>query len=215
MNQIVLPYDDFNLPYDKDFYNDYGVFIRPINYPLSTRKIESLLEIAKMQKFFQCNPVQFIDIMFNIELLDLQSLMVQKTWICPNSLLVCSRGLGKTTVIDLSVMSKGMLFNNYWAYIASGTGSQAENTFNTLEKLANDNIDTFQGSTGKVFKNEVVIKNASGDGFSHNPSGFNYSLYNGATTITLNSNIDGNRGKSKRKIRKHIKPRRLEISGKK
>lgn len=195
MNQIVLPYDDFNLPYDKDFYNDYGVFIRPINYPLSTRKIESLLEIAKMQKFFQCNPVQFIDVMFNIELLDLQSLMVQKTWICPNSLLVCSRGLGKTTVIDLSVMSKGMLFNNYWAYIASGTGSQAENTFNTLEKLANDNIDTFQGSTGKVFKNEVVIKNASGDGFSHNPSGFNYSLYNGATTITLNSNIDGNRGK--------------------
>lgn len=194
MNQIVLPYDDFNLPYDKDFYNDYGVFIRPINYPLSTRKIESLLEIAKMQKFFQCNPVQFIDVMFNIELLDLQSLMVQKTWICPNSLLVCSRGLGKTTVIDLSVMSKGMLFNNYWAYIASGTGSQAENTFNTLEKLANDNIDTFQGSTGKVFKNEVVIKNASGDGFSHNPSGFNYSLYNGATTITLNSNIDGNRG---------------------
>ena len=195
MNQIILPYNDLNLPYDKDFYNDYGVFIRPINYPLSTRKIESLLEIAKMQKFFQCNPVQFIDVMFNIELLDLQSLMVQKTWICPNSLLVCSRGLGKTTVIDLSVMSKGMLFNNYWAYIASGTGSQAENTFNTLEKLANDNIDTFQGSTGKVFKNEVVIKNASGDGFSHNPSGFNYSLYNGATTITLNSNIDGNRGK--------------------
>lgn len=194
MNQIVLPYDNFNLPYDKDFYSDYGVFIRPIDYPLSTRKIESLLEIAKMQKFFQCNPVQFIDVMFNIELLDLQSLMVQKTWICPNSLLVCSRGLGKTTVIDLSVMSKGMLFNNYWAYIASGTGSQAENTFNTLEKLANDNIDTFQGSTGKVFKNEVVIKNASGDGFSHNPSGFNYSLYNGATTVTLNSNIDGNRG---------------------
>lgn len=522
MNQIILPYADEPLAYDKDFYKDYGIFVKPIDYPLSSRKIESLLEIAEMQKFFQCNPVKFIDIMFNIELFDMQALMIQKTWICPNSLLVCSRGLGKalaldtriptpvgdktiadiqvgdyvfdangfpskvinvspiyhnrdcyeiefsdgekitsdadhlwhiyadseikvqtskwtfehfneykkitvptanpislpeqilpihpyilglwlggglksgeinisseyfneikakierceyrissikdnskskivkiqsqynefldeslrklkfkgkriprkylcssilqrlellqgimdssgtvsdefcsfvestnqkrflvnfeellvslgiqfnsyskeigkndnifsvkqfcftssqdfpcfkikqkrkklpdkvcakskekqiisinkvasvptkclvvdnpdhlflcgnrntvthnSTIIDLSIMSKGMLFNNYWCYIASGSGSQAENTFNTLEKLANDNIDTFSGSTGKVFKNEIEIKNAVGDGFSHSSNGFNYSLYNGAMTQTLNSNIDAKRG---------------------
>jgi len=79
-------------------------------------------------------------------------------------------------------MSKDMLFNNYWTYIASGTGSQAEQTFTTLERLANDNIDSFMGSTCKVFKNEIEIKNASGDGFSHSSNGFNYSVYNGAYT---------------------------------
>lgn len=338
MSQILIPYCDVPLEYDKDFYHDYGIFVKPIDYPLSSRKIESLLEIAEMQKFFQCNPVKFIDIMFNIELLDMQALAVQKTWICPNSLLVCTRGFGKalaldtriptingsrkisdikvgdyvydeerrltrvtntseifvghrcfrivfedgevitadedhlwricsdndiyfdqntrwiheniskcnlyvptaknsgwssykkkilyvnetdsvptkclmvdspnhlflcgnrdtvthnSTVIDLELMSKGMLFNNYWCYIASGSGSQAENTFNTLEKLANDNIDTFAGSTGRVFKNEVEIKNAAGDGFSHSSNGFNYSLYNGSMTATLNSNIDAKRG---------------------
>lgn len=195
MSQIILPYnDDFNLDYDEDFYNDYGIFVKPIIYPMSTRKIESLLEIAKMQKYFQCNPVRFIDLMFNIELLDSQALAVQKTWICPNSLLVCTRGWGKSTVIDLSIMSKGMCFNNNWTYIASGSGSQAEQTFTTLERLANDNIDTFTGSTGKVFKNEIEIKNAAGDGFSHSSNGFNYSLYNGAMTQTLNSNIDAKRG---------------------
>ncbi len=195
MSQIILPYnDDFSLDYDKDFYNDYGIFVKPIIYPMSTRKIESLLEIAKMQKYFQCNPVRFIDLMFNIELLDSQALAVQKTWICPNSLLVCTRGWGKSTVIDLSIMSKGMCFNNNWTYIASGSGSQAEQTFTTLERLANDNIDTFTGSTGKVFKNEIEIKNAVGDGFSHSSNGFNYSLYNGAMTQTLNSNIDAKRG---------------------
>lgn len=195
MSQIILPYNNADtILYDKDFYKDYGIFVKPIDYPLSTRKIESLLEIAKMQKFFQCNPVKFIDVMFNIELLDMQALAVQKTWICPNSLLTCTRGYGKSTVIDLSLMSKGMLFNNYWAYIASGSGSQAENTFNTLERLANDNIDTFQGSTGKIFKDEVEIKNAAGDGFSHSSNGFNYSLYNGAMTRTLNSNVDAKRG---------------------
>ena len=91
-------------------------------------------------------------------------------------------------------MAKDSLFCNIWSYIASGTGDQAQQTFTTLEKLANDNIDTFQGSTGKLFKDEVVIKAASGDGFSHNPSGFEYQLYNGSSCKTLNSNVDSRRG---------------------
>lgn len=190
MSQLILPNDI----YDKDFYQDYGIFVKPIDYPLSTRKIESLLAISEMQKYFQCNPVRFIDIMFNIELLDAQSLMVMRSWNCPNVLNVCTRGFGKSTVIDLELMSKDMLFCNYWAYIASGSGSQAEQTFTTLEKLANDNIDTFAGSTGKIFKDEVKIKNAAGDGFSHSSNGFNYELYNGSQTVTLNSNIDRKRG---------------------
>lgn len=190
---LMMPID-MDLPYDKDFYKDYGIYIKPINYPLSQRKVESLLEIAKMQKYFQCNPVQWIDVMYNIELIDSQALVVQRSWNCPHVLVVATRGWGKSTVIDLSTMAKDSLFCNYWAYIASGTGSQAENTFVTLEKLANDNIDTFEGSTGKLFKDEVVIKAASGDGFSHNPGGFNYQLYNGSQTTTLNSNIDSKRG---------------------
>ena len=43
MNQILLPYNDNQLDYDKDFYKDYGIFVKPINYPLSSRKIEALL----------------------------------------------------------------------------------------------------------------------------------------------------------------------------
>ena len=193
-NQIIVPQYQTDLLYDKDFFQDYGIFVKPIIYPMSTKKIESLIEIARMQKFLQCNPVFAIDLFFNIELLDMQSLAVERTWICPNSLLVCTRGWGKSTTIDLELMAKGMLFTNYWSYIASGSGSQAENTFNTLEKLANDNIDTFAGSTGKIFKDEVIIKNAAGDGFSHSSNGFNYSLYNGSMTQTLNSNIDAKRG---------------------
>lgn len=194
MSQILLPYNNYQSDYDVDFYKDYGIFVKPITYPMSSRKIESLLEISKMQKYFQCNPIKFIDVMFNIEPLDSQALIIQKTWICPNSLIVATRGLGKSTIIDLSIMSKGMLFTNNWTYIASGSGSQAEQTFTTLERLANDNIDSFTGSTGIVFKHEVEIKNAAGDGFSHSSNGFNYSLYNGSICQTLNSNVDAKRG---------------------
>lgn len=195
MSQIWTPNKvDFDLQYDKDFYQDYGIYVKPINYPMSSRKIESLIAIAEMQKYFQCNPVKGIDFWFNIELLDSQALAVQRSWNCPNVLIVATRGWGKSTVIDLETMMKDMCFCNYWTYIASGSGSQAEQTFTTLERIANDNIDTFSGSTGKIFKDEIKIKNAAGDGFSHSSNGFNYEVYNGSMTQTLNSNIDKKRG---------------------
>lgn len=170
------------------------IYVKPGTYAMSTRKLESLIYIARLQKYYQCNPVRFIDDFFNIELLDAQAYVVQRTWNCPNVLVLASRGFGKSTVIDLILMSKDMLFCNVWSYIASGSGSQAEETFTKLEQIANDNIDEMRGSTGYIFKNEVEINNAAGDGFSHGSNGFKYSLYNGSFTQTLNSNIDRKRG---------------------
>lgn len=193
--QIILNYYSQELlNYDKDVYDQYGIYVKPHGYSLSSRKIDSYIQIANIQKYLQCNPVRAIDLFFNIELLDGQSLLVERSWICPNVLAVCTRGYGKSTVIDLEIMAKDMCFCNVWTYIASGTGGQAEQTFTTLERLANDSIDTFYGSTGSIFKNEIEIKNAAGDGFSHSSNGFSYSCYNGAMTKTLNSNIDAKRG---------------------
>ncbi len=177
------------------FDDEYTVYVKPGTYAMSTRKLESLINIAKIQKYYQCNPVRFIDDFFNIELLDAQAYVVQRTWNCPNVLVLASRGFGKSTVIDLILMSKDMLFCNVWSYIASGSGSQAEETFTKLEQIANDNIDEMRGSTGYIFKQEVEISNAAGDGFSHGSNGFKYTLYNGSFTQTLNSNIDKKRGK--------------------
>ena len=170
------------------------IYVKPGSYALSSRKLDGLIRIAELQKYYQCNPVKFINDFFNIELLDAQAWVIQRSWNCPNVLLVCTRGFGKSTIIDIMIMAKDMLFNNYWTYIASGSGSQAEQTFTTLERLANDNIDTMLGSTGYIFKQEIEIKNAAGDGFSHSSNGFSYNLYNGSMTQTLNSNVDKKRG---------------------
>ena len=56
------------------------------------------------------------------------------------------------------------------------------------------------GSNGKIFRDEIVIPNANGDGFNHNPSSFSYRLYNDSETNTVNSNVDKNRGKRKRAV---------------
>ena len=176
------------------FNDDVAVYVKPGVYAMSDRKLESLVNIAKIQKYYQCNPVRFIEDFFNITLLDAQVYIVARTWNCPNVLVLASRAFGKSTVIDLILMAKDMLFCNVWTYIASGSGSQAEQTFMTLERLANDGIDEMRNSTGYIFKNEVEINNAAGDGFSHGSNGFKYSLYNGSFTQTLNSNIDKKRG---------------------
>ena len=180
---------------DDELYAEYGLYIKPQEYSMSTRKLDAFREIAKMQKYYQCNPVRFIKDFFNIELLDGQALLIQRMWTTQNVLALCTRGYGKSTTIDLFDMSKCMLFSNYWTYIASGSGSQAEQTFTTLEKIANDNIDSFTNSTGSIFKNEVEINNASGDGFTHSSGGFKFTLYNGSFTETLNSNLNRKRGK--------------------
>jgi len=176
------------------FDDDTTVYVKPGVFAMSERKLESLVNIARIQKYYQCNPVRFIEDFFNITLLDAQAYIVQRTWNCPNVLVLASRAFGKSTVIDLILMSKDMLFCDVWTYIASGSGSQAEQTFMTLERLANDGIAEMKNSTGYIFKQEIEIKNAAGDGFSHGSDGFKYSLYNGSFTQTLNSNIDKKRG---------------------
>jgi len=41
MSQIWLPTNE-DFAYDRDFYQDYGIYVKPIDYPMSSRKIEAL-----------------------------------------------------------------------------------------------------------------------------------------------------------------------------
>ena len=107
------------------FDDETAVYVKPGIYAMSDRKLESLQNIAKIQKYYQCNPVRFIEDFFSITLLDAQAYIVARTWNCPNVLVLASRAFGKSTVIDLMLMAKDMLFCNVWTYIASGSGSQA------------------------------------------------------------------------------------------
>ena len=173
---------------------NYTVFVKPTEYSMSTRKLEGLKRLAEIRAYYQKNPIKFMQDIIGAELLDAQAQAIMKTWTTPYSLWVCSRGFGKSSITDLMLMTKGMLFNNYWAYIASGSGDQAITTFKTLENIVNRNIESMTGLTS-VFKQEIEIRNAAGDGFVHNPSGHFYSLYNGSYTQTLNSNVNRKRGK--------------------
>ena len=115
----------------------------------------------------------------------------------PRGLFLCGERLTVThnsTMIALLLMAKGLLFNNYRAYICSGTANQSQETFLKIESIAKNAVDSMIGLTD-YFRQEVVINNATGDGFLHNPQGFKYELFNGSFVKTLNSNTDAQRGK--------------------
>lgn len=193
MSEIILP-NSIQIP-PKEIYipKNYQVFVKPTEYAMSQRKLEGYKKLAEIRAYYQRNPIKFMSDILGAELFDAQAYAVQMSWIKPYVLWACSRGFGKSSIVDLILMSKGMLYNNYWSYIASGTGDQAIQTFQTLEKIANQAIESMTGLTG-VFKQEIEVKNAAGDGFVHNPAGHFYSLYNGSFTKTLNSNVDRRRG---------------------
>lgn len=184
---LFIPNKDILLP------NNYTVFTKPSEQAMSQRKLERYEQIAKIKSYYQRNPIKFMRDVLGAELFDAQTYCIQMSWNKPYVLWVCSRGYGKSTIVDLILMTKGMLYNNYWSYIASGSGDQAILTFKTLENIANQNIASMTGLTD-VFKQQIEVKNAAGDGFVHNPSGHFYSLYNGSFTKTLNSNVDKRRG---------------------
>lgn len=189
--------------YGSDFVKDilgvqngyHDIYMRKQEYPISNKKLEGFIRLDEERDYYQQNPIKFYEDFFRIQLLDSQAYLMQSAWPTKNVLIVASRAWGKSFWIGLFVMGKQMLSSEPWnCYIASGSSQQSATTFRKLEDIANDRISSLRGSTGKLFKNEVVINAANGDGFSHNPSGFEYRIYNDSFTRTLSSNVDRARG---------------------
>lgn len=173
-----------------------NIYVPHIDYPFSKRKLEGYQQLAKYRAFYQQNPVRFIKDFFNIQLLDSQAWLITEAWNKQNVLILASRAFGKSFWSVLFCMAKQMLASYPWnCYIASGSAEQSATTFKKLEDIAHDRIDSLINSNGKIFADEVEPNNAQGDGFSHNPSGFEYHLYNDSFTKSLTSNVKRNRGK--------------------
>lgn len=116
------------------------------------------------------------------------------SWVTPFNVWCQSRSSGKTTLFAPFIMTKSMLVPNYQTYIISGVGSQAQETFLKIEKIAKKEISSFTGLTD-VFYNETVKSSANRDGFTHNPASFKYQLFNNSATNSLNGNAEGIRSK--------------------
>lgn len=99
-----------------------------------------------------------------------------------------------TTVIAPFVMAKTVLFPKMSIYIMSKVGSQSQESFSKIEKIAKKEIDSFKDLTD-VFLGELEVNKTDSSGFIHNPSSWYFKTLGAATVNSLNSKIDNLRGK--------------------
>jgi hypothetical protein len=161
---------------------------------ISQKKLEGYLKLAQIVQWGRKNPVKFCEQFYGIEFLDNQKYVFMMSWVTPFNVWCQSRGSGKTTMLAPFIMAKTNLIPNFQAYIMSGVGSQAQEAFLKIEKIAKKEIASFTGLTD-VFYNETVKSAANTDGFTHNPASFQYKIYNGSALNSLNGAFDNNRSK--------------------
>lgn len=140
------------------------------------------------------NPVKFVERFFGMELLDYQKYVFEMSWNRPYVLWCMGRSSGKTTLGSPFIMAKSLLIPNYQTYILAGVGSQSQEMFMKIEKIAKREIASFTGLTD-VFNNELVKSVSNKSGFTHNPQSFQFKLYNGSIVNSLNGSFDNNRSK--------------------
>jgi hypothetical protein len=161
---------------------------------MSQRKIDGYLKLAEIIRWGRKQPIKFVERFFGMELLDYQKYVFMESWYKQYVLWCMGRNSGKTTLGSPFIMAKSLLIPNFQAYILAGVGSQSQEMFLKIEKIAKREIASFTGLTD-VFYNETVKSAANTDGFTHNPASFQYKLYNGSIVNSLNGSFDNNRSK--------------------
>jgi len=159
---------------------------------LSKRKIELYSKNAEIIKYWRRNPVIACEDILGIKLMDAQKYILIESWTKPYVVWCCSRNFGKSFLGAILMILKFLLYENQQIYIISSVGSQAQETFMKIEKIAQNRIDSVK-SLKKVFAEEVVKSGVNKEGFTHNPASFNVKSYNGSEIHTLNGNPDNNR----------------------
>lgn len=115
----------------------------------------------------------------------------------PNRLYLCGEKFTvthNTTLLAPFIMAKSNLFPKHQTFIMAGVGSQSQECFLKIERIAKNEIASFLKLTD-FFLGEVEANHGSSDGFVHNPASFNYKLFNDSRVNSLNGNYDNNRSK--------------------
>lgn len=170
------------------------IFVKPTEEIISQRKMEGMQKLSEIKQWGLRNPTKFMERFIGVDLLDVQTYTFMNSWDKMYALWLCTRNYGKSTLLALYYMTRGMLLNNCRCYICAGTSDQSIETFEKIVSIAKNEIESFTGLTD-VFRNEVVINMTNNDGFIRNPAGFTYRLYNCSFVKTLNSNVNAKRGK--------------------
>lgn len=167
---------------------------RPTKKEVTERKLEIFDRYNKVIQWGRAYPVEFCSRFFGAKLLDFQKYTIYNSWFSEFMIWLQSRNGGKTTLLALYTMLRSVLIPFHSTYFLGNTGEQAKEVFKKIEQLAKKEIESFAGCTDFFFE-ELRREGSTGDGFTHNPASFSFTLFNNSSVHTLNSNIVNIKGK--------------------
>ena len=168
-------------------------FVKTTQKELTTKKLESYRKWTEIRLWGLRQPVKFAEFILGIEFLDAQKLVFMNSWTKKYILWAMSRNAGKSFMTAPFVVCKQLLIPNHQTYFLSGTHEQSIKTKKKIEDIAKKRISSVTGLTD-VLDSESVKNVANTSGFSHLPSGWRYTLFNGSHGRSLSSDYDRNRG---------------------
>ena len=171
-----------------------SVYSRKTQIELSLRRQEAMDRYVKLLQWGRANPTRFIEKIFKIQLLDYQKYVFLNTWTAETAAWVMSRNAAKSFLGGLYMMTRALLFPSSNIYIMSTVASQSRDTFMKLENIAKKNISSVIGSSD-VFVNEVMRNTANTDGFLHDKTTCQVSLFSGSSIISLSGDAKSIVGK--------------------
>ena len=162
---------------------------------VTSRDYDSMKRYIKLIQWGRKNPVQFIELVLGIQLMDYQKWLVAMSWCATDAVWACSRNLGKSFLLGCFIMARNLLFPKYMTRIISENWTTANDTFKKMEDIATNNIKTII-NTNTVFIDELVKSKADSDGFTHDAkTGSKCGLLNGSEITAVAGSSKSARGK--------------------
>lgn len=174
--------------------SNYKYFDAKLNYGLTQKQLQEQEEIAEFRQWILRNPVHAAEELFGISMMDYQKYVFMNTWNAQFAVWCMGRNSGKSILGAIYLMMRTLAIDGCNCYILCGVGSQSIELFSKIEKLTFNAIPSFKTLTD-VFQGEVVKSQANSNGFTHNPSSYQFHLYNNSACYTLNGSYDNNRSK--------------------
>ena len=172
-----------------------SVYRRMTNNNMTQKDIESISRYVDLINWGRRNPVQFIETVLGVPMMDYQRWLVSMTWVAEYAVWVCSRNAGKSFLLGNLLTARALLFPKQRIHIMSTGSRQANETFETMENIVKRNVASLK-TVNTVFMDELEKSNANTDGFTHNPkTGNECSLLNGSSISSVVGTAKTVRGK--------------------
>ena len=146
-----------------------SVYENIIDNGITLRDEDTIKRYVQLIQWGRRNPVQFVEQVFQIPLLDYQKWLLSMSWNKEYVVWVCSRNAGKSFLVSIFAQLRALLYPKSKIHIMSSGSRQANETFETMESIAKHTVKTLV-SDNTVFWDEIAKSNADSDGFTHDPN---------------------------------------------